>query len=154
IIRHAMQPASYAEIQRVLTQERSLADAAEAHGTLAGSLCTAPEYRFEDWLQEILPEGRANPESSAALQELFAGTAQALHGESMEFEPLLPGDEQPLGTRAAALAQWCHGFLYGLNSSGLHDPTHVPGDVGEVLRDFTEITRAGVDASDSDESNE
>ena len=54
-----MHPANYTEIQRVLTDQRSLADAAEAHGTLAGCLCAAVGYRFEDWLHEILPEGRA-----------------------------------------------------------------------------------------------
>ena len=41
-----MHMASYAEIQRVLVEERSLSEPAEAHGTLAGSLCTAVSYRF------------------------------------------------------------------------------------------------------------
>ena len=53
-----MQP-DYADTQHLLAQEHSLADAAEAHGTLAGCLCGASGYRFEDWLKEILPEGRA-----------------------------------------------------------------------------------------------
>ena len=47
---------NYADIQRVLTQSRSLADAAEAHGTLSGALCAASVYQLDDWLGEILPE--------------------------------------------------------------------------------------------------
>ena len=145
-----MQTTSYAEIQRVLAQERSLSEAAEAHGTLAGALCTVIAYRFEDWLLEILPEGRARPESSGALRELYSDTADSLEGARMEFHPLLPEDEQPIGARTAALAQWCHGFLYGL---GTH-VSGVRGDVEEVVRDFTEITHADVDGTDSEESNE
>jgi uncharacterized protein YgfB (UPF0149 family) len=145
-----MQATSYAEIQRVLVEERSLTEAAEAHGTLAGSLCTAIAYRFEDWLLEILPDGRGRAESSATLRELYGDTADALEGLRMEFHPLLPEDEQPLDKRTAALAQWCHGFLYGL---GTH-VSGVRGEVEEVVRDFTEITHADVDGSDSEESNE
>ncbi len=149
-----MRTATYADIQQLLLAERSLTDAAEAHGTLAGSLCTAPAYRFEDWLLEILPEGKAQADHAQALRELFTGTHEALSGESMEFEPLLPEDAQPIGERTSALAQWCVGFLYGLGSSALPDAGGLPGEVGEVVRDFTEISRVEVDAGDSEESNE
>ncbi len=73
-----MHIATYAEIQQLLTAERSLTDAAEAHGTLTGSLCTASAYRFEDWLLEILPEGRAQSHNASALRELFSGTQSML----------------------------------------------------------------------------
>lgn len=149
-----MHTATYADIQELLSSERSLTDAAEAHGTLAGSLCTAAAYRFEDWLLEILPEGRARDDNAPILKDLFSGTQEALTGESMEFEPLLPQDEQPIRERTSALAQWCVGFLYGLGSSALPDAAGLPGDVGEVVRDFTEISRVEVDGGDSEESNE
>ena len=149
-----MHTANYADIQQVLAGERSLTDAAEAHGTLAGSLCTVGAYRFEDWLHEILPEGRAQATSATTLRELFSGTHEALLGESLEFEPLLPADAQPIDERTTALAQWCVGFLYGLGSSAIPDASRLPGEVGEVVRDFTEITRVGVDRTDSEESNE
>src|SRR5262249_4865394 len=116
-----MQTASYAEIQRVLTDERSMTDAAEAHGTLVGALCMAPTYRFEDWLQEILPEGRAQALSTGALRSLYFLTSETLAGHELEFQPLLPEDAQSLDERAAALAQWCVGFLYGLGSGSVQD---------------------------------
>jgi len=149
-----MHTASYAEIQRVLTDERSMTDAAEAHGTLAGALCTAPAYRFEDWLQEILPDGRAQPISAGALRSLYFVTAETLAAAEMEFHPLLPEDAEPLPERTAALAQWCVGFLYGLGSSSIQDLGKLPGEVGEVVRDFDEITRVGVGGGESDEQNE
>ena len=88
-----MSSENYTEIQRVLTEERSLADAAEAHGTLAGCLCAAIGYRFEDWLLEILPEGHADPLARETLRELYVDTAGSLEGREMEFELLLPVDE-------------------------------------------------------------
>jgi uncharacterized protein YgfB (UPF0149 family) len=149
-----MNTATYADIQQVLADERSLTDAAEAHGALAGALCTVPTYRFEDWLHEILPEGQAQAAATVTLGELFAGTHEALSGEMLEFQPLLPADAQPIDERTTALAQWCVGFLYGLGSSSITDVNQLPGEVGEVVRDFTEITQVGVDRSDSAESNE
>jgi hypothetical protein len=150
-----MHMASYAEIQRVLLEERSMSEAAEAHGTLAGSLCTAVTYRFEDWLLEILPEGRAQAQEAAmALREVYARTAQSLVGIDPAFDLLLPEEEQPIDARTAALAQWCQGFLYGLGSRVIQDASGLPGEAGEVVRDLSEITRVGIDVSDSLESNE
>lgn len=144
----------YSDVQQLLTQERSLADAAEAHGTLAGCLCGAAGYRFEDWLREILPEGHAQAAAAASLRELFDATAGALLQPDMEFELLLPTDAQTIDARTAALAQWCQGFLYGLGAGAITDAGGLPGDVGELVRDFSEITRAGVDAGQGEEANE
>jgi uncharacterized protein YgfB (UPF0149 family) len=149
-----MSQASYTEIQRVLTDERSMTDAAEAHGTLTGCLCAAIGYRFEDWLLEILPEGRAHPLATAALRALYLETSGALAGSEMEFDLLLPEDEAPLDARTVALAQWCQGFLYGLGGSAIQDTNGLPGEVGEIVRDLSEITRVGVDSGQSVESNE
>lgn len=150
-----MHMATYAEIQRVLLEERSLSEPAEAHGTLAGSLCTAVTYRFEDWLSEIFPDGRAQAAGAlATLQDIYAQTAESLVSVECGFELLLPEDEQPIDARTAALAQWCQGFLYGLGSRVIQDATSLPGEVGEVVRDLSEITRAAVDDQDDVETNE
>jgi uncharacterized protein YgfB (UPF0149 family) len=144
----------YTGIQQLLARTRSLAAAAEAHGTLAGCLCGAAGYGFEDWLREILPEGRADAAAVTTLRELYTGTAQALLQPDMEFELLLPGDEETIDARTAALAEWCQGFLYGLGAGGIPDAAGLPGEAGEIVRDFSEITRAGVDAGEEPESNE
>ena len=144
----------YTQVQQLLAQERSLAEAAEAHGTLAGCLCGASGYRFEDWLREILPEGRAQGAAAAILRQLFEATAGALVQPDMEFELLLPEDAQPIDARTEALAQWCQGFLYGLGAGAITDASELPGEAGEIVRDFVEITRAGVDVEQGEESNE
>ncbi|HUN71314.1 MAG TPA: UPF0149 family protein, partial [Steroidobacteraceae bacterium] len=56
--------------------------------------------------------------------------------------------------RAEALAQWCQGFLYGLGSGAVQDAGSLPGDLGEIVRDLTEISRVGVDIAQTEESNE
>jgi uncharacterized protein len=149
-----MNQPDYADIEQLLSGQHSLTDAAEAHGTLAGCLCALADYSFQDWLREILSDGRAEAAAADTLYGLYTATAAALEQTDMEFEPLLPSDAQPLELRTAALARWCQGFLYGLGSGSIPDAGGLPGDVGEIVRDLTEITRAGVDDGDGEESNE
>ncbi|MGD9596858.1 MAG: UPF0149 family protein [Steroidobacteraceae bacterium] len=146
--------ASYAELQRILGDAQGLTDAAEAHGTLAGALCAAGSYRLDDWLGEILPDARVDTMTRESCRAYFDATSQSLGGAEMSFEVLLPGDEQPIDERATALGQWCQGFLYGLGTSAIDDVTRLPGEVGELVRDLSEITRIGVDGSESLETNE
>src|SRR6202011_5113035 len=101
---------------------------------------------------EILPEGQGHPMARETLRELYVDTAGALEGPEMEFELLLPEDEQPIDARTAALAQWCQGFLYGLGTSVVKEESGLPGVIGEIGRDLTEITHVAVDAEQTDES--
>jgi uncharacterized protein YgfB (UPF0149 family) len=133
---------TFDELQRALVQSRALADAAEAHGTLVGSLC-ASRCSLADWLAEILPEGRAEHASVALLDGTLA------------FSPLLPADDAPIGVRTLALGEWCQGFLYGLGTGvAVPEASQLPGEAAEVLRDMTEITHVDVDPADGAESNE
>jgi uncharacterized protein len=148
-----LQP-DYRHVEQLLLEERALADAAEAHGTLTGGLCAANGYAYADWLREILPEGRAAPIAASQLQQLYSATAAALLHRDCEFQLLLPEDGQPIDARTAALAHWCQGFLYGLGAGAIRDARGLPGDAGEIVRDIVEISRAGVDAGQDEESNE
>jgi uncharacterized protein YgfB (UPF0149 family) len=145
---------NYDQLQRLMHDAHAHAEAAEAHGTLAGALCAAPGYRLEDWLAEILPDGAAGADAEAELAKLFDETRSALLEAQLELQLLIPDDDQALASRTEALALWCNGFLYGLGTNGSGDPAELPGDAGEVVRDFTEISRAGVDDADGPEANE
>ena len=145
---------SYPDFQRLLTQSNALSDAAEAHGTLAGALCAAVPYTLEDWLAEILPDGRAPAAQTEGLRALFEATGTALGDGQMQFQLLLPADEEGLAARTAALGEWCHGFLYGLGTGHLQNLASVGGEVSEIIRDLTEITHVDVDPEDSEDSNE
>jgi uncharacterized protein YgfB (UPF0149 family) len=145
----------FKDFEDILATAGSLADAAEAHGSLCGALCSMSPYKMQDWINEILPDGTAlSDESAAMIERVFTATASSFGEQGMEFEPLLPDDEQPLNGRANALALWCTGFLYGLGTGHISDLEALGGDVGEIVRDFTEISRASGDDADSDESNE
>jgi uncharacterized protein YgfB (UPF0149 family) len=157
----AMLQVTFDEVVRVLEGLDSSVPAAEAHGCLVGALCTTPHYPMERWLEEIIPdeERRVDDDSQQALRLLYADTLNALRGEEMDFEVLLPGDDVPLATRAGALSQWCQGFLYGFGSTG---PTNnekgpkqddLPASVNEILGDLTHIGRASVEI-EGDTGNE
>jgi uncharacterized protein YgfB (UPF0149 family) len=145
------------ELDRLLAEADSEVDAAEAHGCLAGALCATTAYRASDWIDEILRAGSGeglDPAVQATLESLHAETAQALGGGEMTFVPLLPDDDAPLAARVSALAFWCAGFLYGLGVGQLPSMENVPGDVGEVLRDLAEISRASLDESEPADASE
>lgn len=145
---------TFDDLQRILMQAHALTDAAEAHGTLVGSLC-ASRCTLADWLQEILPDGRAEGLAAADLRAVFDSTSGALVEGEMEFQPLLPADDAPITERTTALAEWCQGFLYGLGTGvSVPEASTLEGDAAEVLRDMTAITRVDVDPADGAESNE
>jgi uncharacterized protein YgfB (UPF0149 family) len=149
-----VQTHTFDDLQRVLVQAHALTDAAEAHGTLVGSLC-ATHCTLADWLAEILPDGGSDVLATAGLRTVFESTAVALTEGALAFQPLLPTDDAPITDRTAALGEWCQGFLYGLGAGvAVADPASLQGDAAEVLRDMTEITRVDVDPADDTEANE
>lgn len=116
---------------------------------------------MERWLEEIIPDDdrRADDDSQQALRLLYADTLNALRGENLDFEVLLPGDEITLATRAGGLSQWCQGFLYGFATGqalgGVPKQDELPANVNEILTDLTHIGRASVEIEgDADNESE
>ena len=151
-----MLAATYDEFERVLRDARALPEPAEAHGTLAGALCSSSDYGLIEWLHEILPDESPEGEAlqSSVLQNVYNTMVRTLAGSDADFAPLLPDDEAPLTERAGALSLWCQGFLYGLGSGPASDPAKVSQEAGEIIRDLTEITHVGVEADEQNEENE
>ena len=151
---HVARLYNYAQLRRLMADCRALTEPAEAHGTLAGALCAADSYGVDDWQAEILPEGAEPGAACTWLRGLYDETRAALTGTQMQFDLLLPDDDEPIELRAAALTLWCNGFVYGLGSGGAPDPERLPGDAGEIVRDLAQIMRAGVDQREGLEANE
>jgi uncharacterized protein YgfB (UPF0149 family) len=151
-----MLAATYDEFERVLRDARALPEPAEAHGTLAGALCSSRDYGLIEWLHEILPDDSPDEDAlqSSVLQNVYSAMVRTLVGNDSDFAPLLPDDDAPLVERADALSLWCQGFLYGLGSGPAADPTQVSQEAGEIIRDLTEITHVGVEADEQNEENE
>jgi len=143
----------FRDLERQLAGTRALTDLPEAHGTLAGALCSNSSVSFQDWLQEVFPEGVVGAAETSILA-VYEWTRYALESGQLEFHPLLPDDDEPVAARASALGQWCQGFLYGLGSNPIPDIEQLPEQVGEIVRDMTAMTRIDVDADESMEGNE
>jgi len=147
---------TYRELQTVLQRLASAVDAAEAHGWLCGALCVREGFGAADWLGELADDANRAAGELPALRELHAETRDALRSPDFAFLPLLPEEEAPLAERVAALAGWCGGFLYGIGAAGANDAAARTGDVGEILQDLAEISRAelepgrGADAGEAD----
>src|SRR3954467_12851847 len=111
-----MLAATYDEFERVLKGARALPEPAEAHGTLAGALCSSRDYGLIEWLREILPDDSPDEDAlqGSVLQNVYHPVARTRPGPGADFAPLLPDDESPLKVRSDALSLWCQGFLYGL----------------------------------------
>lgn len=157
-----MMQVTFREIAKVLQSAGSQVVAAEGHGCLCGALCTTPDYTLERWLDELITlDGEEGAEGEttaipldAPLRLLFADTQRALRGDEMEFQPLLPDDDEPLEQRATALAQWCQGFLYGFGTGKPVRAADLKGQVDEILRDLSNIARATVDVGSAGEEEE
>ena len=134
---------AFNEVAQALAAGGSSVHAAEAHGCLCGALCVRSGFGYGDWLGEILPDTVTLPERDGPLADLFEQSAAILAAPDMEFEPLLPEEDDPLEERVDALAAWCQGFLYGFGSAANAGRYSPAGEVAEVLADFAEISRGG-----------
>lgn len=149
---------TFEEVDSALSTIDAPLAAAEVHGGLCGALTASGGLSAEAWLEELSPASDATTDaqlrSRNLLETLFEETLSALNSPDMEFMPLLPDEESPLEPRVAALAGWCSGYLYGIGSSDLPPREALPAEVGEVLADFAEISRATMDADEPEESSE
>lgn len=124
---------------------------AEAHGGLAGLLCATDTVTVEQWIAELMAgkptimladDGVTGADDDTpTLRRLYELTTDQLEDPDYGFTLLLPDDAHPLAERAEALSQWCQGFLWGLGLGGIQDEAKLPGDVNEVMRDMSEISR-------------
>jgi uncharacterized protein YgfB (UPF0149 family) len=85
---------------------------------------------------------------------VVAGTRAALESDEFDFAPLLPDDDAPLAARVAALAAWSEGYLVGFGSGTSEQAVRRAGDVGEFLRDLSEIARAELEPGRAGEAGE
>jgi uncharacterized protein YgfB (UPF0149 family) len=125
------------------------------HGLLCGALCAEAPDDLNPL--SLLEEAHSQPvegEDLLALRQLRDDANAALLSDEMIFTPLLPDDEVPLASRVEQLAAWCGGFLYGLSSRRKLDLRQCSEEVRETLKDFSEFTQAGFDASGDRESEE
>lgn len=145
-------------LQAALKQAGIQVGAAECHGALAGWLASGLGQDPQPLLESLLDDGGAThgdaaDRCNALLVEAHGALRRDLGSIELNFVPLLPDDESPLPSRVAALGEWCEGFLFGL---GLAGDASVQGgtEVREVIEDFAQIARAGLEDEAGSEADE
>jgi uncharacterized protein len=133
---------------------------AELHGALCGALSVGGVPAALEWLAASALASEGAPadfeQEAESLRALVLATWQSLASDEMAFQPLLPGDDEMLEARVAALAFWCHGFLVGLDAAGvkLDQIEALPEPLREVVTDFSAVARAVVGPSDAEQGEE
>jgi len=149
------------DLGRVLRAAGATVEAAEAHGMFCGRACLEGAGAIRLWGEDLLDGTEAGnvlvAECRSALDALAADSLLKLEAGEMTFALLLPDDNDSIHIRTAALADWCHGFMHGLVVAGGGDQGPA-NDVlqdeiaGEILEDFSEITKAGAASDEGEES--
>jgi uncharacterized protein YgfB (UPF0149 family) len=127
---------------------------AEVHGAVCGLLCASGRIAAVDWLRqqlELFPGSQADIDEAASILAMLESSSwEALRGVSLEFHPLLPDENSILQERVEALSYWCLGFMSGLGLGGWResDPERANPEIDEILRDFGEISKAGMSQSE------
>jgi uncharacterized protein YgfB (UPF0149 family) len=145
----------HAELEALL-QRIGYPDSASAfHGGLCGLLSVVEPAQAS--LQALLDAAAQDLQPDRELQAGFARlreqSLKGLMSPDMDFELLLPDDDQPLDARVQALAGWCEGFLYGFGSGRTLDLENSSEEAREMIRDLSQFTQAGM-GGDEDEQVE
>lgn len=130
-------------------------------GTLCGLLCASADIGNDVWFStlglNIDPSNLLHIEAESAFSQLRTVSLKQLNDSLCGFHLLLPDESEDVELQVQALGDWCQGFLVGLSAGGIQDFTRQPEDVAEILKDFSEIARAGtcydLDGSEEDEGS-
>ncbi len=139
-----------------LTQADIKSSAAEVQGLLCGLLCAGEKHLEQRLFAELTPDPERKDPPWGACRESLEGLAReirkSISGEHMGFSLLLPDDGKPLQERAAAVRDWCQGFLYGMGLTEGGGDRELSAEAQEALEDLAEMTRMQVeDLGDSEE---
>lgn len=128
---------------------------AELHGLLLGRSCGGAGFEADSWLADAAELLEGEPQDNVrnaliGLQEMVKGE---LTGDDMTVVLLLPTDDAPLADRAAALGQWCQGFLTGFGLT--YRDNALSTEASEVLQDLAAIAQVqdALEESDDGESD-
>ncbi|MCH8542439.1 MAG: UPF0149 family protein [Alcanivorax sp.] len=128
----------------------------ELHGVICGLLSTGAGGQDAELLGMLAAHselvGQWPAEAAQGFVALRDLAASGYAGETLELALLLPDDDEELGVRVAALAQWCEGFLvgFGTGSAGVRDSDLAPG-LQEALSDLAAVSQADLPEENSPE---
>jgi uncharacterized protein YgfB (UPF0149 family) len=145
----------YDELADALARLGFKQDPAEYHGALCGALCVREPGEIDPLrLLEGARGGEGGESAAQALHRLRGESAESFTDSELGFVPLLPDDDEELPRRVRALGAWCEGFLFGLATGKPLSMKSVSPELKEIVHDFTEFTKAGVNEDDDGELEE
>ena len=116
--------------------------ASELHGILMGHACGLKKDSLRKDRRSLYREWLGVEPPSTIISVLESAYAAAIKNldeySDFEFRLLLPIDETPISERVYAVALWCSGFLFGMETSGRSKDV-LGKDVVEALNDLKTI---------------
>ncbi|MBI3900466.1 MAG: UPF0149 family protein [Gammaproteobacteria bacterium] len=140
----------YDTLTDVLATAEVAMSAAEAHGIIAGACCapqTPPLNHLFFGTSSDAPT-REVEYLLTLLVVLQEDTQRRLGETDFEFEPLLP--EEAGTAQVEAIGDWARGFVLGLTAAGVREPTELPDEAGEFMRDAVAIGEVQADEAPSE----
>ena len=148
---------TYQQAQQLLESNDIFVMPAEVHGIITGLLACGVDIEEKDYqglLCDVLNDGISFEKNLKHwLSELYTQVVESFTNEQLQFEMLLPDEEDSLIDQANALVAWVNGFLLGFGLKQ-QDYGKISGDVKEVIQDFTEISRLDTHFDETEEDKQ
>lgn len=112
-----------------------------------------PVQRYQKLIMdEPQPGDVLAAETMSQLQALFSSTRELLQTPTLEFELLLPDEDEPLEVRIESACEWARGCLYGLLEQGLEVEGELSEDVSGFIHDLMQISQGGYQATEGEDA--
>lgn len=146
---------NYDRLNEFFERQGLLPSAAEIQGMLSGMIASGAATEGEEWLllmSDLANEGQKfTPEVKLKLTEMYHDLCAALRDPDMGYQPMLPGDHEPLYERLQAMTGWVQSFLvgFGVNQVNL---AGVSADLREAIEDMVEIAKLDFEIEEEEEA--
>ncbi|WP_105265147.1 UPF0149 family protein [Pseudoalteromonas sp. T1lg76] len=148
---------SYQQAQLLLESNDIFVMPAEVQGIITGLLACGLDIEEKDYLgllSDVLNDGISFEKTLKQwLSELYSQAVESFSNEQLQFELMLPDEEESLIDQANALVAWVNGFLLGFGLKQ-KDYGKLSDDVKEVIQDFTEISRLDTHFDETEEDKQ
>ncbi len=144
----------YDVIDTLLVRVEAEAFAAECHGFICGQICVTGSAEEGLWKDFLDVQGNDDDLIQTCYDEvghLVMRTLEQMLSAEFGLQLLLPDDDTSMSLRVEALVNWCHGFLVGFGLSEGQSQTGISSECNDVLEDFTQICRLGLDEEEAGE---
>lgn len=150
---------NYQEFQDALLSIQTELSPAECQGIAFGLLAWDNQTRAQqEWATLLHQECEGMDESAHAchqmLDDLFDCAFKGLKDTQFGLKLYLPEDDTPLYFRAAAVSQWCRGFMFGLGLMGFDNRMLSNILINEALQDISQIMNIDTRQEETTEESE